>query len=170
MPVESAGLPDASTLRELELRSRQQGSGLDRLALLGLWRVERVWPKQGAQPSTLATAALRALTACLRITASEAGDLRLSNSIALGPWSLCFTGPGHLKGRRPLLLFSFTEAQVSCAGRPLLNFTLPTPAAGREPFFALIASDRLPAGSSWLAARGRGGGLALWVCEEKGAP
>jgi hypothetical protein len=170
MPVDPAGLPEATTLRELEHRSRQQGSGLDRQALLGLWRVRHVWPKQGVQPSSLASTALRALTACLRITASEGGDLRLSNSIALGPWSLCFTGPGHLKGRRPLLLFSFTQAQVCCAGRPLLNLTLPTPAPGRQPFFALIASDRIPAGSRWLAARGRGGGLALWVREENGAP
>jgi hypothetical protein len=31
------------------------------------------------------------------------------------------------------------------------------------PFFALIAAERT--GEGWLAARGRGGGLALWRLE-----
>ena len=42
--------------------------------------------------------------------------------------------------------------------RLLLQRPLPVPVPRRMPFFALIHRD--PAG--WLAARGRGGGLALW--------
>jgi hypothetical protein len=43
-------------------------------------------------------------------------------------------------------------------GIALLNKALPTPNQKRTPFFALI--ERNPDG--WMAARGRGGGLALW--------
>jgi hypothetical protein len=40
----------------------------------------------------------------------------------------------------------------------LFQKAIPSPAPQRLPFFALIARDP----SGWLAARGRGGGLALW--------
>jgi hypothetical protein len=37
------------------------------------------------------------------------------------------------------------------------------------PFFALLGRGRSAAGEDWLAARGRGGGLALWVLDPGGA-
>jgi len=72
---------------------------------------------------------------------------------------LRFRGAGQLLGRRPLLQFSFQQLQVSLGGRLLIQRDLPEPAARRLPFFALIARDP----SGWLAARGRGGGLAVWT-------
>ena len=42
----------------------------------------------------------------------------------------------------------------------LLERTLAQPKPQRMPFFALIAFGE---DASWLCARGRGGGLALWV-------
>ena len=51
----------------------------------------------------------------------------------------------------------------------LIQRVLPKPAETKLPFFALIASGSTRGSSSgtngeerWLAARGRGGGLALW--------
>ena len=44
----------------------------------------------------------------------------------------------------------------------LLKKELPAPEEGREPFFALIS--RSPEG--WMAARGRGGGLAFWTLRD----
>jgi len=57
-----------------------------------------------------------------------------------------------------LLLFSFDRLQLCLGGWRLVERSLPEPAAQRMPFFALIHRDA----SGWLAARGRGGGLALW--------
>ncbi|MFN9646249.1 MAG: hypothetical protein ACK6BG_14280, partial [Cyanobacteriota bacterium] len=79
---------------------------------------------------------------------------------------LCFHGAAELRGRRPLLVFQFQTLQLSLAGHPLLTLSLSPPPPGREPFFALIASQSADGASRWLAARGRGGGLALWVSEE----
>lgn len=83
----------------------------------------------------------------------------------LGPLELRFCGEARLQGRRPLLLFRFLRLQLRLGARPLIDRPLPAaapfsslPVAGL-PFFALIAAD--PEGM-WLAARGRGGGLALW--------
>lgn len=170
MAVASAGLPDGSGLQALERRSRHEGSGLAPEALIGRWQLERIWAKGRSEPSRAASSALRACHACLSIAPAEDGGLRLTNAIALGPLHLCFHGPGQLKGRRPLLVFSFDTVVLSLAGATLWTGTLPKPAPGREPFFALIASAAAGNGGHWLAARGRGGGLALWVREEDASP
>jgi hypothetical protein len=103
---------------------------------------------------------LRAVQARLEIGVGEAGEgeLALCNAVSLGPLELRFRGVGHLQGSRPLLQFSFQQLQISLGGRVLFQKAIPSPAPQRLPFFALIARDP----SGWLAARGRGGGLALW--------
>jgi hypothetical protein len=170
MPLVSAPRPDGPSLLARERHSRHHGSGLLGDDLFGQWRVEEVWGKEGAKPSPGAGAALRALKATLAIGPGENQRLILHNSIRLGLLTLCFLGPGELKGRRPLLMFHFRELRLSVAGRTLVSLPLPAPAAGKEPFFALIASDQGETGSRWLAARGRGGGLALWVRDNDGSP
>ncbi len=166
MGLETVGLPDSSSLRALELRSRHHGSGLTRDGLIGHWRLERIWAKESLQPAEVAGATLRTLRASLGIQPGEGSALQLSNSISLGLLKLCFTGSGQLKQRRPLLVFHFSQMQISLAGKPLFTVSLPRPAKGKDPFFALIASHQPSQGSCWLAARGRGGGLALWVRQE----
>jgi hypothetical protein len=162
-PRDAVPLPNGATLRALERRSRHKGSGLERVSLIGEWRVETVWDKQSSQPSAATSAALRALAASLRIQADENQQLLLCNSIQLGFIQLSFLGPGRLEHRRPLLLFHFSQLALSIAGRTLFTVSLPEPTPKQEPFFAPIASGCLESGRRWLAARGRGGGMALWV-------
>ncbi|MEB3335041.1 MAG: hypothetical protein VKP70_08655 [Cyanobacteriota bacterium] len=170
MPLVSDPLPDGPSLLAQERQSRHQGSGLGGDVLLGRWRVERVWGKGGSHPTPGAGAALRALKATLAIASGKEQGLLLTNSIRLGPFSLCFLGPGELKGRRPLLMFHFRELRFCLGDRTLVSRPLPAPAAGKEPFFALIASGQGATGSRWLAARGRGGGLALWLEDDDSPP
>jgi hypothetical protein len=108
--------------------------------------------------------------ATLGIQAGVDGGLLLSNSISLGLLHLCFLGSAQLQGRRPLLMFRFQTLRLSLAGQCLWSRSMPQPAKGRDAFFALIASERMGPGRQWLAARGRGGGLALWVRGEDGSP
>jgi hypothetical protein len=77
--------------------------------------------------------------------------------VQLGALELCFHGSGWLQGRRPLLLFSFERLELRLGEWILLSRALPPVPPRRQPFFALIGR-----GDGWLAARGRGGGLALW--------
>ena len=152
-------LPTGVELLELERQVRQGGSGLRAPELLGCWRLDQVWPKGSPRPSAFSGSLLRAVQARLEISAPVAEEeLSLSNAVTLGPLELRFRGVGRLVGSRPLLQFSFQELQLSLGGRVLLRRALPEPARQRLPFFALIARDP----SGWLAARGRGGGLALW--------
>ncbi len=169
MEREPLQLPEAERLRVLEKQSQQAGSGLSRDDLIGTWRLERIWGKGRTDPSRAAGASLRALCASLELQPGEEGSLRMLNSLALGGLKLSFEGSAHLKGRRPLMLFAFHTLRVSLAGQTLWSLTLPNPPQGREPFFALIASPATTAGQRWLAARGRGGGLALWLHAKDGA-
>ena len=149
--------PTGSTLLALEQKARRAGTGLTPADLRGHWQLQQVWPKAGQQPSGISSQLLRALHARLEISDGD-GRLQLCNGVSLGLLNLQFLGQADLVGRRPLLQFRFDQVRLSLAGRTLLQRTLPEPAARRLPFFALIHRD--PGG--WLAARGRGGGLALW--------
>ena len=86
--------------------------------------------------------------------------LRIANQVSLGPLQLRFEGSATLLGRRPLLQFSFSTVQVKLGSARLFERTLTQPEPKRMPFFALIGIGK---NASWLTARGRGGGLALWV-------
>lgn len=156
----STHVPSGEELRELERRVRRGGTSLMASDLQGTWCLEQVWPKGSERPSSFSAALLRGLRATLQLRL-EGGALILRNSVRLGPLELCFLGPGQLVGSRPLLQFHFETLELTLAGRRLLRRALPAPPPRRLPFFALIA--RAPEG--WLAARGRGGGLALWRLE-----
>jgi hypothetical protein len=158
-------LPSGQDLRTLEQQSRKIGSHIRNEDLLGAWNLEQVWGKKDPESSAPNGAILRALKATLQIRASEGQDLEVSNSVELLGIKLRFCGPGRLVQKRPLLYFQFHHLHMDLAGRNLLSFPLPPTSSRREPFFALIAREQTDLGIHWLAARGRGGGLALWVRE-----
>ncbi|UBF26382.1 hypothetical protein K9N68_33610 [Kovacikia minuta CCNUW1] len=101
---------------------------------------------------------------------SDRGEI--SNQLQLGSFLLRFTGPCRYLGKKNLLCFDFTQIQIRLLGRTLYqgNFRggnaqtqeFYPQSVGKLPFFAffLITED-------FIAARGRGGGLALWVRSEE---
>ena len=148
-------------LNAREKAVRLIGTGLKSSDLLGCWLLQTVWSKGDKKANPFSSWMLRSLDARLEIKADledNCSDLRLSNAVNLGPVELKFQGPGLLKGKRPLLTFHFDSLTLRIGGIVLLKKALPTPDQKRTPFFALI--ERNPDG--WMAARGRGGGLALW--------
>ncbi|QPN62786.1 hypothetical protein [Synechococcus sp. CBW1004] len=159
----SGDVPSGAELLEQERRVRQAGTALSASDLEGMWLLDQVWPKGSDRPSSFSAALLRGLRARLEIRQEE-GALVLRNAVALGALELSFRGPGQLVGSRPLLQFHFESLELALAGHCLVRRSLPAPAPSRMPFFALIA--RSPEG--WLAARGRGGGLALWRQDSAG--
>lgn len=168
LPVADS-LPDGEQLLRLEAGARAGGSGLEATSLQGRWRFHQVWPRRGGAPQAAAAALLRGLDASLEIGAATAAGLPLRNRVALGALELRFEGEGHLAGRRPLLRFWFCRWQLRLAGRPLIERPLARPEERRLPFFALIGHGRTAAGQHWLAARGRGGGVALWLLDPSGS-
>ena len=170
--TDQSQLPDAEVLLELERRCRYLGTGLGAEGLLGPWQLEQTWAKGQIKSAAASSWLLRSLAAQLRIEAGPSpGQLRLVNRVSLGALSLQFSGQGELQGRRPLLVFWFERVQLQLGSLKLLDRTIAKPDTAKLPFFALIGWGSQVdgegwAGRQWLAARGRGGGLALWVLPE----
>ncbi len=97
---------------------------------------------------------------------------KIGNLAQLGVLTLKFSGPARYQTKKNLLAFEFTQLQVCLGEKPIFSRSVrggaekeqafdETPIA-KLPFFAFFAiSDR------YIAARGRGGGLALWVKSDR---
>ena len=154
-----------SLLLDLEKQARRSGSGLGPSDIEGCWQLNTVWPKGQSEASAFNGWLLRSIGACLEISGGSDDELQLRNAVTLAGLTLQFTGPGALSGRQPLLKFRFEQVELRLGGFTLLKRRLPAPENGKEPFFALVS--RSPEG--WMAARGRGGGLALWTLRDSDA-
>ena len=94
----------------------------------------------------------------------EEEKFTIANAIKFGLLTLRFSGYANLERKQPLLPFSFDCIQIKLASLTILNRSLPVPDQKKRPFFALIAIDQ---NGKWLSARGKGGGLALWIEDKK---
>jgi hypothetical protein len=151
--------PSSSDLLKLEQQVRREGTGLRSTDLQGSWRLQSVWSRSGTEASAVTSWALRLVNARLELSETGDGPLSISNAVNLGALELRFQGVAQLHGHRPLLRFQFDSLSLTLGNQTLLRRPLtPTTEPRRQPFFALIRRDP----SGWLAARGRGGGLALW--------
>ena len=149
----------AETILALEQTARSQGSGIEAVSLAGVWRLQQTWTRDGHRPSPGTDPLLRSLGAQLSLQQSRDG-WQIINQVSLGALLLRFEGPAMLRGSRPLLQFHFRHVELKLGSLQLLKRSIPEPPRQRLPFFALIATA--PDGQ-WLTARGRGGGLALWM-------
>jgi len=58
------------------------------------------------------------------------------------------------------LAFYFEELKISISNFSIFNKELKKPENKKMPFFSLVGISNK---DNWLCARGRGGGLAVWV-------
>jgi hypothetical protein len=92
----------------------------------------------------------------------------IGNQVQLGSILLNLTGPAKYLGNKNLLAFDFTQMQISFSDRVVYNrqirsgktqtLDFDNQPIAKLPFFAffLLTED-------FIAARGRGGGLAIWI-------
>tara|TARA_Y100001968_G_scaffold102967_1_gene92952 strand:+ start:403 stop:891 length:489 start_codon:yes stop_codon:yes gene_type:complete len=157
-------LPSLEKLKELEKSARVEGSGIKFDSLLGLWKFKSVWKQGSDTEDSISSTLLQVLSASLELKKdtknSEEENFIIANSIKFGLLNLRFSGLANLERKQPLLRFSFDCIQIKIATFAILKKSLPTPDQKKRPFFALIAID---SNGKWLSARGKGGGLALWV-------
>ncbi|NJM71414.1 MAG: hypothetical protein HC862_14945 [Scytonema sp. RU_4_4] len=94
----------------------------------------------------------------------------IGNSVQLGPVLLKLEGPAQYLGKKKLLAFDFLQMQVSLFSRVIYSGSIRGGKAQAENFYSQPVS-KLPFFAFFLvtedliAARGRGGGLALWIRE-----
>ena len=94
-----------------------------------------------------------------------------TNRLLVAGIQLQFTGPCRYPGKKNLLIFDFTQIQLKILGSTIYQGNIRSGKNGEQdfenssisklPFFAFFW-----AGANGIAARGRGGGLALWVRDE----
>ncbi|MEB3288358.1 MAG: hypothetical protein VKI82_00485 [Leptolyngbya sp.] len=99
--------------------------------------------------------------------ALQSDALSIENQLQFGPLALRFSGPAKFFTKQNLLAFDFVQVQLFLGRFCLLKLPIKgqvgtenfaqTPIA-KLPFFAFFAAT-----DQYLAARGRGGGLALWA-------
>lgn len=145
-------------------------------SLLGTWRLGFSAGKkakfQSGQPVGSGFYIPQLAIARITFAASDTGEhqLKVMNELNIGPLTIRFTGPARYPGKKNLLAFDFTHLQVSCFGLTVYQGKVQNKQRADKPFEA-IAIAQLPffaffaATDDYIAARGRGGGLAIWVKE-----
>ncbi|MBD2387831.1 hypothetical protein [Cylindrospermum sp. FACHB-282] len=113
------------------------------------------------------SAALESFNATLE---KDSGKGEIGNQVQLGSLLLKLTGPAQYLGKKNLLAFDFTQMLFSLFGLVVYNGPIRSGKVQGEdfynqpiaklPFFAFFLVTE-----NFIAARGRGGGLALWIRE-----
>ena len=155
--------PDINEIKLLEKNSQKNGSGIVYEELLGKWKFKYLWGKESDEIKNISSSILQVLSASLELTTKNEDDqinYEIKNSINLGLLNITFLGSAELKGLRPLLAFYFEELKISISSFQIFKKELKKPEDKKMPFFSLIGINTQ---DKWLCARGRGGGIAIWV-------
>jgi hypothetical protein len=166
-----------TALLDAERAAKQQRQSLAVEDLLGHWRLRFTAPNKPAykagepEGNGFYWPAIAPGTISFTRPDPAAAALAIQNQIQVGPLKLRFSGPAKFLPKKNLLAFDFVRLQLFLGSLQLLSLPIPGKASKTEdfstlpiaklPFFAFFAAcDR------YLAARGRGGGLALWVKDQ----
>jgi hypothetical protein len=99
---------------------------------------------------------------------SDTATGTISNQLIVAAVQFKFTGPCRYPGKKNLLAFDFIQLQMKILGATVYQGKIRSGKRGGKDFEQLSIAN-LPffaffwAGEHGIAARGRGGGLALWV-------
>lgn len=164
-----------NALLQAEQTAKQQRLVYPLESLFGQWRLCFTAPKNAHFKSGVALGKgfyvpQIAIAQISFHSSQNLNQAEITNSLQLGSLQFKLTGPARYVGKKNLLMFDFTRMELSLFSRAIYNGgfrggKLKNPdfeqqSITKAPFFAffLVTKD-------FIAARGRGGGLALWVKE-----
>ena len=164
MIIKDYRFPNFDEIKNLEKIANKDGSGIQFDDLLGFWKFQYVYKKGDTSIDNVSSSILQVLSASLKLSKSTGQNdeptFEISNSIKFGVISINFSGKAYLKGTRPLLPFYFEQLLIKFLNISVIKISLKNIDPKKRPFFSLIA---LGEGKKWLCARGKGGGLAIWI-------
>ncbi len=171
--------PDAefmvAALQQAEIAARRAKLDISVTELIGQWRLCFVTGARKAKQKRgiilgkgyyLPKFVAASITFAHDIEADGLGTV--TNQLQVSGLDVKFTGPYRYPGKKNLLVFDFTQIHIKLFGQTIyqgkvrsgkaasLNFA--EQSIAKLPFFAFFW-----AGTTEIAARGRGGGLAVWV-------
>ncbi|MGQ9865932.1 MAG: hypothetical protein ACUVSQ_06555 [Pseudanabaenaceae cyanobacterium] len=134
---------------------------------IGTWRLLWVANARKRRGRGIQMGAGQYLPAWLHITLTYTPTHRLENRVQLGPLSLTLSGPVCCAAAPNILAFDFTEWHLQWGHRTLYQGTMRGGPAAEAQFPAKPLREKaffvyFYVGTEAIAARGRGGGLALW--------
>lgn len=168
-------------LLETEKFAKQQRINYPLESLIGSWRLHfAVSQKKSRQRSGVKMAngfyVPKFIKAQISFSPAEAdsnlnpNQLKISNQLHVGMISFKFNGPAKYLGKKNLLAFEFTQFKLGFLGLTIYSGGFRGGEKKNQefegkhirdlPFFAFFAINE-----NYIAARGRGGGLAIWVKE-----
>jgi hypothetical protein len=166
-----------AALLQAEVATRRQSLVHPFSSLQGAWRLGFVVQarKQAKGGVTLGSGFYAPAFAPAQISfaaRSEAANWgEIGNQVTFAGIRFRLTGPCRYLGKKNLLAFDFTRMQVDLLGQTVYQGGFRKGTAGQTafeeraiaqlPFFAFIYASDVA-----IAARGRGGGLALWVRQQ----
>lgn len=98
----------------------------------------------------------------------DSDQLQISNQVQVGLMGLQILGPARYLDRKNLLAFDFTQMQLKFLGKPIYQGPFrggqaKTDAFAKQPIARLPFFSFFLVTETFIAARGRGGGLAIWT-------
>tara|TARA_Y100001933_G_scaffold254683_1_gene296718 strand:+ start:622 stop:1122 length:501 start_codon:yes stop_codon:yes gene_type:complete len=164
MIIKEYDFPNFDEIKNLERLANKDGSGIKYGDLLGYWKLQYVYKKGDLSINNISSSILQVLSASLELSKcieqNEEPTFEIKNSIKFGLLTIDFAGKAYLKGTRPLLTFYFEKLLIKFLNISLINKSIKNIEPKKRPFFSLIALGK---GNKWLCARGKGGGLAIWI-------
>ena len=160
-------------LIEAEKTAKQTKINYSYSQLLGNWRLGFITgTKKTRKRAGVVLGAGKFLTKLVKIQLAysqlESQKVKVENSVQFGLLKIVLTGPVQFYSNKNILAFDFTRMQLSLSGLNLYqgyirggkdreaNFYKQT--LKEQAFFTYFLIE-----DSYIAARGKGGGLALWV-------
>jgi hypothetical protein len=161
-----------SALLQAERTAKQQHLVYPLESLLGDWRLYFTAPRKAHLQSGIVRGngfyVPQIAPAQISFHATEPHRVEIGNQIQFGSLLFKLTGPARYLGKKNLLAFDFTQMQLRLFSRTVYQGKFNSGKSSAKnfdeqpiaklPFFAffLITED-------YIAARGRGGGLAIWI-------
>lgn len=144
--------------------------------LLGTWRLGFITgTKKSRQRAGVILGAGRFLPKLFKIILSYSSEPepssdrgQMENSVAVGLFKIVLTGPAQFWPQRNILAFDFTRMQLYFLGKKLYQSYIRSGKDREAQFYQKTLKNQafftyFLVGDRAIAARGRGGGLALWT-------
>ena len=176
---EQTKLPNPSELVEalldLEKSARKEKISYDLASLVGCWQLRFVTgTNKFRQKAGIALGKGRYIPKFIRITISYQQDTdsantgNVTNSVKLAALDLSLSGPVEFISPKNILAFDFTRIKAKIFGQTVYDGYIQKGAMREKDFYRAKLGNRafftyFVIQENAIAARGKGGGLALWV-------
>ena len=157
-------LPTLRELLRLEKSSEDLGTSLSKESIRGIWKFNNVWEQGKEEESQLVVFLLKNFNATQELledqNAKDSNNIKIITSINFGLLYLLFSGYGKLSSKQRILRFYYESIDIRVGNNNIYSHRLKIPDNKDMPFFKFIGSSE---SEGWLSARGRGGGIAIWI-------